>query len=160
MFFKDEYEYTIIENVELKELEFTGLDLDFDSSNRWAAYTIYRAKKEGLNNTAQLSMASIVSGFMGGLVVSASTDYYFKEEKIDHAVIDELNRLQDTDLSEPEKVKALFNFILDLYKQDIEKYERKIQRINPRLTQSQYEKFQSVEGETASEKLATLLDLL
>lgn len=157
MFFKDNYEYTIIEDISLEELETEGLDLEFDSSNRWAAYAIYRGKKEGLTTTAQMSMASIVSGFMGGLVVSASTDKYYKEEKIDHVVIDELNRLQGTDLNETEKVKALFDFILNLYKNNIMDYERKIHRINPRLTQSEYDQFMKIEGDTASEKIKTML---
>lgn len=160
MFWKKEDEYTIIEKVSVSELEefltenYIYLDL-MGAAERWAAFSNYYGRKHGLNILESASFSSIISTFMAGMGVSASTDAYFNEEAIENKVIDLYNQLPETD--EISRKKMLFRQVFDLYKNDIEKYELKNRRIEVRVTERQYQKFLDLPGETKSDKFRNLL---
>lgn len=161
MFWKKEDEYTIIEKISVEELkEFlteNHIYLDLNGvAERWAAFSNYYGRKHGLNELESASFSSIISTFMAGMGVSASTDAYFNEEAIENKVIDLYNQLPETD--EISRKKILFSQVFDLYKNDIEKYELKNRRIEVRVTERQYQKFLDLPGETKSDKFRNLLN--
>lgn len=160
MFWKTEHEYIIIEDVSVSELEefltenHIYLDL-MRAAERWAAFSNYYGRKHGLNPFESASFSSIISTFMAGMGVSASTDAYFNEEAIENKAIDLYNQLPETD--EISRKRMLFSQVFDLYKNNIEKYELKNRRIEVRVTERQYQKFLDLPGETKSDKFRNLL---
>lgn len=160
MFWKKEDEYKIIEEVSVSELEkfltenHIYLSLD-GCAERWAAFSNYYGRKNGLNEFESASFSSLISTFMGGMGVSAATDAYFNEEAIENKVIDLYNQLPETD--EISRKRMLFRQVFDLYKNDIEKYELKNRRIEVRVTEREYQKFLNLSGETKSDKFRNLL---
>lgn len=160
MFWKTEHEYSIIEDVSVSELEefltenHIYLDL-MRAAERWAAFSNYYGRKHGLNPFESASFSSIISTFMAGMGVSASTDAYFNEEAIENKAIDLYNQLPETD--EISRKRMLFSQVFDLYKNNIEKYELKNRRIEVRVTERQYQKFLDLPGETKSDKFRNLL---
>lgn len=161
MFWKKEDEYTIIDNVGLEELEeflhtnHIYLNLN-EAAERWAAFSNYYGRKNGLNPFESASFSSIISTFMAGMGVSASTDAYFNEEAIESKVIDLYNQLPE-DADEISRKQMLFSQVFDLYKNDIAKYELKNRRIEVRVSEREYQKFIGLPGDSKSEKLRKLL---
>lgn len=161
MFWKKEDEYKIIEKVSVSELEkfltenHIYLDL-MGAAERWAAFSNYYGRKHDLNELEAASFSSIISNFMAGMGVSASTDAYFNEEAIENKVIELYNQLPETD--EISRKRMLFSQVFDLYKNNIEKYELKNRRIEVRVTERQYQKFLDLPGETKSDKFRNLLN--
>lgn len=161
MFWKKEDEYAIIEQVSVRELEkfltenHIYLNLD-GCAERWAAFSNYYGRKHGLNILESASFSSIISTFMAGMGVSASTDAYFNEEAIENKVINLYNQLPEID--DISRKKMLFSQVFDLYKNDIGKYELKNRRIEVRVTERQYQKFLDLPGETKSDKFRNLLN--
>lgn len=164
MFWKKEDEYKIIENVSVEELEkfltenHVYLNLD-GVAERWAAFSNYYGRKHGLNELEAASFSSIISTFMGGMGVSASTDAYFNEEAIESKAIEYYNGVQALhDYSELEKKKLLFKLIFSIYCENIEKYELKNRRIEVRVSEREYQKFLELPGDSKSEKFRKLLN--
>lgn len=165
MFWKKEDQYTIIDkNVSLEELEkfltenHIYLDL-MGAAERWAAFSNYYGRKHGLNELEAASFSSIISTFMGGMGVSASTDAYFNEEAIESKAIEYYNGVQALhDYSELEKKKLLFKLIFSIYYENIEKYELKNRRIEVRVSEREYQKFLDLPGDSKSEKFRKLLN--
>lgn len=161
MFWKKEDEYKIIEKVSVSELEkfltenHIYLNLE-GAAERWAAFSNYYGRKHGLNELEAASFSSIISNFMAGMGVSASTDAYFNEEAIESKVIDLYNQLPETD--EISRKRMLFSQVFDLYKNDIAKYELKNRRIEVRVSEREYQKFLDLPGETKSDKFRNLLN--
>ena len=161
MFWKKEDEYKIIEDVSVEELEefltenHIYLNLD-GAAERWAAFSNYYGRKHGLNELESASFSSIISTFMAGMGVSASTDAYFNEEAIENKVIDLYNQLPET-ADEISRKRMLFSQVFDLYKNDIAKYELKNRRIEVRVSEREYQKFLDLPGETKSGKFRNLL---
>lgn len=161
MFWKKEDEYNIIENVSVEELEKflteNHIHLNPDgAAERWAAFSNYYGRKHGLNPFESASFSSIISTFMVGMGVSASTDAYFNEEAIENKVINLYNQLPK-DVDEISRKKLLFRQVFDLYKNNIEKYEPKNRRIEVRVSEREYQKFLDLPGETKSDKFRNLL---
>ena len=162
MFWEKEEEYKIIEKVSVSELEkfltenHIYLDL-MGAAERWAAFSNYYCRKHGLNELEAASFSSIISNFMAGMGVSASTDAYFNEEAIENKVINLYNQLPK-DVDEISRKKLLFRQVFDLYKNDIEKYELKNRRIEVRVSEREYQKFLDLPGETKSDKFRNLLN--
>lgn len=161
MFWKKEDEYKIIENISVEELEKflteNHIHLNLDGcAERWAAFSNYYGRKHGLNILESASFSSIISTFMAGMGVSASTDAYFNEEAIENKVINLYNQLPEID--DISRKKMLFSQVFDLYKNDIGKYELKNRRIEVRVTERQYQKFLDLPGETKSDKFRNLLN--
>ena len=130
-----------------------------DNPTRWAAYAQYYARENGFGMIKSTSFAYMCSLFFGGMGISAGTEMYFKEEQIEYAIIDALNNIKSiNDLSEEKKVKMTFDFIFNLYSVDISQYEYATERLSFKLTPSEMEKFQSLEGKTNKEKFKFLLN--
>jgi len=164
MFWEKEYDYTIIDknmtDEILKEfLKKNGITLDIvDNSTRWCAYAQYYAHQHGFDVIKATSFSYIVSLFMTGMGISASTEMYFKEEKIEYDLVDELNTIKSEDISEEEQVKKMFNHIFGIYSQHISDYEYATERLSFKLTPSEMEKFMSIEGKNNKEKFKKLLE--
>lgn len=162
MFWEKEDEYKIIEKVSVSELEkfltenHIYLDL-MRAAERWVAFSNYYGKKHGLNELESASFSSIISTFMTGMGVSASTDAYFNEEAIENKVIDLYNQLPET-ADEISRKRMLFRQVFDLYKNDIAKYELKNRRIEVRVSEREYQKFIGLPGDSKSEKFRKLLN--
>lgn len=82
---------------------------------------------------------------------------YIDEESIEYKCVEALNEIREENLTEEEEVKIFFDFILNLYKWDIDQYSHKTRTVNVRLTERQYERFMEVEGETKTDKFINLL---
>ena len=125
--------------------------------NRWCAYAIYDLEQSGISNLIeQSSFGSIISLFFGGKAVSASTEYYIKEETIENQCVDMWNLIDDT-LSTKERLKEFYNKIKELYTSNINEYWRNTERINLRVSMKTFQRFEAVEGKTYNEKLVNLL---
>ena len=164
MFWENEDEYTIIEEISVEELQeflnknHISLSLD-DTASRWAGFSNYYARQHGLNDLESASFSAITSTFMAGMGVSAGTEYYYNEENIENNVLDIYNSISAMDnLTETEKKQLLFKKIFKLYKEDIEEYELKTHNLNFRVTEKQYQKFMSFPGEGKTDKFLNLLN--
>ena len=166
MFWKNEYNYKIIDDtVSEKELQeflrknYISMDI-VDNSTTWAAFAQYYGRKNGFNPIHSSSFAYIVSLFMTGMGISASTEAYIKEETLELNLVDYYNQLQSEDSSETEKVIKMFNHIFKVYSEDISEYEYSTERLSFKLTPSEMKKFQSLEGKNNKEKFKTLLNMI
>lgn len=132
-----------------------------DDSTRWAAYGQWYAHRKGWDVIRSTSFSYMISLFFAGMGVSASTEMYIKEETMEYDIIDFLNEIRETPLP-PEQERAvpavLFQHIVDIYANHIDKYEYATERMSIKLTPSQMEKFQTVEGSTNKEKFLYLLE--
>ena len=129
-----------------------------DNSTRWCAFAHYYAHKKGLDIVKSTSFSYMVSLFMTGMGISASTEMYFKEEKMEYDLIDELNTIKSEDAPEEEQVKKMFNLIFNIYSHHISDYEYATERLSFKLTPSEMEKFNSIEGKNNKEKFKKLLE--
>lgn len=163
MFWENTYEYTIIDNSISKEdlqefLRKNNIFLDInDNPTAWCAFAQYYGRSNGLNDIESASFSFMISSFMSHMGVSAGTEAYYKEENIELKVISIYEEIRDKDIPEPDKVKQLFNEIFLLYKNDIEEYAWKNRRLQLRISESDYEKFQQLPGQTTTEKFRNLL---
>ena len=158
MFWEKEYQPTIIgyelSDEELQQfLKENGIGFQIvDNSTRWCAFAQCYAHKHGFDIIKATSFSYIVSLFMTGMGISASTEMYFKEEKLELDLIDYLNTLKSTfPDDEVEQVKCLFLKIFKIYSENISEYEYATERLSFKLTPSEMEKFQNVPGETNKE---------
>ena len=163
MFWKNEEEYNIIEDVSIEELQKflkeNNIYLSLDTlSGRWAGFSNYYGRQHGLNEFESASFSTIISTFMTGMSASAGTEYYYNEDAIENKVLDMYNDLQKvTDIDETSKKRRLFNEIFKLYKEDIGDYEFKIHNLNFRVTEKQYQKFLGLPGDGKTGKFLYML---
>ena len=163
-FWKKEYNYKIIDDtVSEKELQeflrknYIHMDI-VDNSTAWAAFAQYYGRKNGLSIINATSFSYMVSLFLTGMGISASTEMYLKEEKIELELVDVYNSINAEDISEKEKVIKRFDSICKLYSEEISEYEYATERVSLKLTPSQMEKFLSLEGENNKQKFINLLE--
>ena len=166
MFWSKEYNYQIIDdNVTdeiLKEcLKENGINLDLvDNSTRWCAFAQYYALNHGFGIVKSTSFSYMISLFMTGMGVSAGTEIYFKEDQLELDLVDSLNLIKSETSDEEEQAKSMFFKIFKVYDEDIVRYEFATQSLSLKLTPSEMEKFQSVEGQTNKDKFKYLLNLI
>lgn len=125
-----------------------------DNPTLWAAFANKYGREHGLSEIEAASFSYMVSMFLGGMGVSASTEEYYNEEKIEFEIVDIINNLEGT---EEERAKELFFKILEIYQNNISRYERKVVSLSFRLTQSEYDRFMEIPGDSKSEKMHNLL---
>ena len=165
MFFKKEYSPSEIMGYEISDEELQQFIEEnnilfeiVDNSTRWCAFAHYYGRTHGLNDVSATSFAYMVSIFMTGMGISASTEMYIKEETLEYDLIDKLNEIKSTNVSEEEQVKKMFNHIFGIYSQHISDYEYATVRLSFKLTPSEMEKFNSIEGKNNKEKFKKLLE--
>jgi hypothetical protein len=124
----------------------------------WCAFAQYFGLNHGFDVVKAPSFSYIVSLFMTGMGISASTEMYFKEEQLEYDLLDALNEIKSEDIAEEEMVKKMFKHIFEIYENDISKYEYSTERLSLRLTPSEMQKFKSIEGKDNKEKFKKLLD--
>ena len=164
MFWEKEYAPTII-GCELTDKELQqflnekGIGLQIvDNSTRWCAFAQYYALHHEFDVIKATSFSYMASLFMSGMGISASTEMYFKEEQLEYDLIDYLNQIKSEIPDEEEQVKKMFNHIFNVYDKHISDYEYATERLSFKLTPSEMEKFQSLEGKNNKEKFKKLLD--
>lgn len=164
MFWKKEYQPTVVgcelTDEELQQfLKEIGVGFQIiDNSTRWAAFAQYYAHEHDFDIVKATSFSYIVSLFMTGMGISASTEMYFKEEQMEYDLIDYLNKIKSEIPDELGQVKDMFNHIFEVYSENISNYEYATERLSFKLTPSEMEKFQSLEGKTNKDKFKSLLD--
>lgn len=163
MFWKKEYEYDIIEDVDIEVIKkylkdnsiYVGVD---DISSRWCAFAHWYGYKNGFNIIQCGSFGNMVSIFMTGMSCSCGTEEYYYEETIEKLLYKELLRIKKEYISELEKVVRMFNFIFKFYMKNDRKYERASNSFCTRISYSEHEKFMRVKGENKSDKFRELLN--
>jgi len=164
MFWKNEYDYSIINESVTDEIlnEFlkeNGISLQIvDNSTRWCAFAQCYAHEHSFDVVKATSFAYMVSLFMTGMGISAGTEMYFKEEQLEYDLLEKLNEIKSNESSEEIQVKEMFKCIFLTYQRDISKYEYSTERLSLRLTPSEMEKFQHVNGKNNKEKFKRLLN--
>lgn len=164
MFFEEKFNYRIIEDVPAETLdEFcreNGLNIRMGDmiSTDWAIFSQWYGANNGLNFIESVSFAYMVSNFLSGMGVSASTEMYLREEQIEFALLEKLNELREQIPDEKEQAIKMFESIFVFYKEELSPYWRKTEQMNLRLSIRQLEDFKRVRGDSNSEKLQTLLD--
>ena len=128
-----------------------------DNSTRWCAYAQYYAHQHGFDVIKATSFSYMVSLFMTGMGISASTEMYIKEETLEYDLIDRLNEIKSEVLDEEKQVQLLFYDIFDIYSTKISDYEYATERLSFKLTPTEMEKFQSIKGENNKQKFKFLL---
>lgn len=166
MFWEKEYQPTIVgcslSDEELQQFlikKDIGLQI-IDNSTRWCAFAQYYALQHDFDIVKAASFSYMVSLFMTGMGISASTEMYFKEEQIEYDLIDNLNKIKSEDISEEAQAKKMFWCIFRMYEKEISRYEYATERLSIRLTYSEMQKFQSVPGKNNAEKFKTLLNMI
>lgn len=174
MFWKEEYQPSILKEVspyivgcELSDRELQefldenkiGLQI-VDNPTRWAAFAQYYAHQYDFDVIKATSFSYMISLFMTGMGISASTEMYFKEEQMEYDLIDYLNKIKSEIVDETEQVKNMFNHIFEVYSEHISNYEYATERLSFKLTPSEMEKFQSIEGRTNTDKFKNLLNMI
>ena len=164
MFWENEYKPTIVEcklsDEELQQfLKENDIGLQIvDNSTRWCAFAQCYGKKHGFDIIHSTSFAYMVSLFMTGMGISASTEMYIKEETLELDLIDKLNEIKSEISDEEEQVKNMFNTIFDVYNEHISDYEYATERLSFKLTPTEMKKFQSIPGDNNKEKFKNLLN--
>ena len=164
MFWENEYKPGIIgcglndgelqEFVKENELGFKIVD----NSTRWCAFAQYYAHEHEFDVVKATSFAYMISLFMSGMGISAGTEMYFKEEQLEYDLIDYMNEIKSKISNESEQVQNMFNHIFEVYSNHISDYEYATERLSFKLTPSEMEKFQSIEGKNNKEKFKKLLE--
>lgn len=162
MFFENKNIQTIDKNVDIDELEHYASEraLPFhktDNSTIWNTYAMKYAEEKDMVMSSRCSFSYMISSIFGGMGISCSTEFYFKEEEILDECITALNRLRESSLTEEEIMKELFDFIFILYKDKIEDYTFKTQQVSFKISLPMSEEFVLIEGASKSEKFRNLL---
>lgn len=118
-------------------------------------YAVYRGYSEGLRDAALISFASVISGLLGGMSVSFSTDAYFNEMAIENRAIDQYNLLVDAGADHLTVARGVVEYLLKEY-EDPE--PAMMVTKNVVLTKSLVNKVSKEEGKSFSEKLRNVLD--
>lgn len=129
-----------------------------DNSTRWCAFAQRYAHQHDFDVIKATSFSYMISFFMTGMGISASTFLYFKEEQLESDLIDYLNKLKKATADEEEQVRCMFVKIFKIYNEDISTYEYATERLSFKLTPSEMEKFQSIEGKNNTDKFKNLLN--
>ena len=159
MFWENEYQPSIV-GCELSDEELQqflnekdiGLQI-VDNSTRWCAFAQYYAIDNEFDVIKATSFSYMVSLFMTGMGISASTEMYFKEEKLEYDLIDKLNKIKSEPSDEETQVKKMFRCIVQIYSKHISDYEYSTERLSFKLTPSEMQKFKSLHGDNNKEKL-------
>lgn len=133
------------------------IDVSADDSTLWAGFANMYGQGHGMSPLESASFSYMVSMAMTGMGVSCGTEMYFREKDIEYRILKIEEELGNECDDEEELVKMLFYEIAELYTWDIEKYALKTNALNFRLSQTDYDRFMDVEGDTKVDKLRALL---
>ena len=164
-FWKKEYNYKIIDNTVSTEylrivLERNNIELSIvDNPSEWCAFAHVYVLKHGFNPIHTASFAYMVSMFLGGIGISAGTDAYIKEERVEKELLIDYNESNKQDMTEEMKVLKMFDAIVDLYTNRIHLFEYCTEWITFRLTPTERELFRKIPGNTTREKFHHLMNL-
>ncbi len=163
MFLRKEYEYNIIDDsISVDYLQKwckeNGIDINIgDNSSAWCAFTQYYCISHKLDMISAASMGYIVSSLFAGNGMSASTEIYIREEEITFNVVEKLNELHTEYDDEDIVAVNLFDYIFDLYQNNISDYEYKDEKLIFRVGTASLLRFMEIEGESKSDKFRNLL---
>ena len=163
MYFREKYEPNIINPLTNERIvqdwcnKYHAFIRINDLSSYWAGFSNMYGQLNGLSVIEAGSFSYMISLAMTGLGVSCSTDMYFREDNIEYRMLKIYDDLKEEFDDEEDVAKELFFAMFELYLYDIEDYTYKTNSLSFRLSQSMYDKFMDVDGETKTEKLGNLL---
>lgn len=167
MFWEKEYQpknlgYNVSDEELQQFLHERGITLQIvDNSTRWCAFAQCYGLNHNFDAIKATSFSYMVSLFMTGMGISASTEMYFKEENLELDLVDYYNQLKSAfPDDEKEQITCMFLKIFKIYDENISNYEYATERLSFKLTPSEMEKFQSVDGKNNKEKFKTLLNMI
>ena len=141
-FFDEDYEYTILENKPLDEIEQETTNavanLPDDRSGRWAKYAYLKGMQAGLNPIYATNFGYNITSIVAEMGIDAGTDIYFKLEMYDK-IFDIFERIKKEYDDEQEIIKHFFNETLEFYKNEAKKYEKNVYRFSLRLSANDME---------------------
>ena len=136
-FFTEEYEYTILENKTLEEIEQetenAQISLPDTRAGRWAKYATLKGAQAGLNFMYSINFGYNISSIVADMGIDAGTDIYFKLEMYDK-IFDIFEQVRKEYDDEKEVIKHFFNETLEFYKNEAKNYEKTVYRIALRLS--------------------------
>ena len=127
----------------------------------WGAFAYYYGMHNGLNDIESKSFANVLSGMFTELEMeqftrdSWDTKKHFKEDEIRDTLGKIIARTIEGDITN--HAKEIFFSLFDIYKNSIRYFEYKSKRLDLRVSQSQYNQFMKLPGESKADKLNNLL---
>ena len=162
--FYENVEYDIISDIPLEEVQKYLIENNIylnmsTTTEKWAGFSHYYGRENGLNDVYAGSFANMVAQFITGMSCSCGTEVYLKEEKIEYEILKISDKIFLSNFPKEEKVKMLFKEIFNFYKQDDfqQKYEIAYGRLDCRLTYTDSVRLEKVEGNNPTEKVRNLL---
>ena len=134
-----------------------GLPYENTLNDKWHLYSLIYGLDNGFDVARANSFAHMVALFLSGMGKSCGTEMYFNEEKIEFFIIDLLNNYGE--MEGKNKIEQLFFDVFTLYKEHIEDYAYKNERLQIRCSISLLSQFHNVDGETSAKKLENLLNV-
>lgn len=162
MLFKNVAVNEVYEEVDLNELEQYAKKNEFpyynDPASQWNAYANKRAEEEGLDLISCRSFGYLTSSLIGGLGYSCGTEMYIRESDLEYHLIDEYNIIQKENVDTNTQIRKLFEYALDIYKFEIDKYAYKDTHISMKISNILLDKFMNVDGDSKADKFRTLME--
>lgn len=133
----------------------------------WELFGYYYGKTNGLSEFESISFAlNLAVFFSNGFALNdifknpkknevVDVDKYFNESMIRQTIDQIIYRIIDGNLTG--HTKEIFFTIFDLYKNNIQEFEKKTRRLEFRLSEKQYRQFMALKGKSKSDKLSLLL---
>lgn len=163
MFFKNKTIKDFDQNQNLEELRGYAIKNNIpyyqdDIGSQWNSYAHKIGLTNGLTQVETLSFCYMITTFFGNnLGFSCSTEYYFKEHEIELHFVDKYNEIAIMDISEKEKMKRFFEYILKFYKENLEEYSYKTEIMTLKVSIGMKERFNQIDGRTKAEKFRNLM---
>ena len=159
-FFHEKYEYTILENKTLKEIEEETpniiLSLPDTRSGRWAKYASLKGAQAGLHIIYSINFGYNISSIVTDKGIDAGSDIFFRQTLDDEIIkIYEHNKEKYPD--EIDLLKHFFNDTLQFYKTQAQKYEKNAYRIPLKISQSDMQTLKST-APTIKKAIFKLMD--
>ena len=127
----------------------------------WGAFAYYYGMHKGLNDIESKSFANVLSGIFTDLQMDQftrnpwDTKKHFKEDEIRSTLRKIISRTIEGNITN--HAREIFFSLFDIYKNNIRYFEYKSKRLDLRVSQSQYNQFMALPGESKADKLNNLL---
>lgn len=163
MFFSKQYNIDLIDSdiedeflTDMASIFHLPTDMN-NLTNKWYVFGMNYGLENGLDTITANSFAFILTKIYTDMSINAGTDDYFDENRIMNFIYDMYHEY-DTGKPEEENAKLLFFDVFDIYDSRIEKYSKKTERLQMRVSYNMLQKFMSVDGDHKVDKLQTLLE--
>lgn len=163
MYLNEEFDYSIIDKHVNEEqiqesIQESEIPINKEAiASDWFSFAYWYGIDHELNSLQALSFAYVISYFLSTDNIESQTSKYFDEE----AIIEEIkeyvaNFKQRT--KEKRKANKIFFHTLRIYKTQLEKYEKKTQKIELNVSERIYNQFKTTPGDSIEDKFQFLMD--